>query len=163
MRYTHHSETVMELQPTVYEQYTTGRGMYRMKPVGLWVSYSEEDGWSRWCERNGVYEESLRVVHELEVDEPNLRRVTNLAELNQLTEEFGVGDRFYNDLGIEGFCMDWRRMAEAYKGLMIFPYIEREWRSHNRNLWYYTWNCASGCIWDTSAIKSIRVVEGART
>ena len=51
------------------------------------------------------------------------------------------------------FAPDWARVGEAYPGIIIAPYI---WsRRLDGPMWYYGWDCASGCVWDPSVVRSI--------
>jgi hypothetical protein len=56
----------------------------------------------------------------------------------------------------EGFTLfvgiDWVRVAAEYAGILIAPY-QRPVR--HEIMWYYTWDCASACIWDTSIIERV--------
>ena len=52
------------------------------------------------------------------------------------------------------FEMPWEDIKQTYSGIIITPHI------YERHLtlaygWYNLWDCASGCIWDISAIESI--------
>ena len=54
-------------------------------------------------------------------------------------------------------CINWRAVAGDYAGLIITPY---QWsRRLEPYSWYYGWDCASGCIWDPSAITDIKLIE----
>lgn len=50
--------------------------------------------------------------------------------------------------------IDWRRVAESYQGIVIAPYVWAR-RHHLASGWYYAWDCASGCIWDSAAVAAI--------
>ncbi|HSW39929.1 MAG TPA: hypothetical protein VLL97_10605 [Acidobacteriota bacterium] len=44
----------------------------------------------------------------------------------------------------------WGEVAEKHTGIIVAPYSRARSRTY---LWYWGWNCASGCIWDTSIIR----------
>ena len=44
----------------------------------------------------------------------------------------------------------WSEVAEKYTGIIVDPYFQEKSLTY---LWYYGWNCAGGCIWDTSVIR----------
>ena len=48
--------------------------------------------------------------------------------------------------------IDWHAVAQAYAGIEIAPYC---WslRFEYEFLWYYGWDCASGCVWELSAVR----------
>ena len=53
----------------------------------------------------------------------------------------------------------WQDVALDYQGILIAPYqwslrLDKDFR------WYYMWDCASGCIWDLSAIASLTLLQG---
>ena len=51
--------------------------------------------------------------------------------------------------------INWPAVAERYGGILITPY---QW-SHRMSLhWYCGWDCASGCVWDLSQIKSVELL-----
>ena len=113
------------------------------KPKGLWVSdeASEEDG-------------RLAVAHEVVLAESaNILRVDDVDGIDELTRQHVVGE-----YARDGYRLNWSAVAEQYQGILITPY---QWtrRLSMHCGWYYGWDCASGCIWDASAVASIAVVE----
>ena len=51
-----------------------------------------------------------------------------------------------------GTAIDWELIQkEGYGGIEICPY-NWGWRSQN---WYYGWDVASGCVWDSSSIQDV--------
>lgn len=42
--------------------------------------------------------------------------------------------------------IDWKAVAKEYDGIEIDPY-QYERRFSEGFLWYYGWDCASGCVW----------------
>jgi hypothetical protein len=49
--------------------------------------------------------------------------------------------------------IDWNKVSKSYKGIQINYYSNK----HRLDmLWYYGWDCESGCIWDISCIKNIK-------
>ena len=135
------------------------------KPWGLWVSADDhEDNWRDWClsERFGL--ERLTHVHDVELVPGALGRsvlrLDGAADLDRFTREFARTDPGYSALGIldRGCCMDWHAVAERWDGILIAPYVW-ERRIHDRTGWYYTMDCASGCIWRARAVASITLRE----
>lgn len=126
------------------------------KPHGLWVSVDEDgDGWADWCRGEDFRLESLRYVHNVNLwRDANILHLRSGIDLDDFTniyaESFGGGDALYAPLYI---C--WDRVAEEYDGILISPY---QWsrRLDDRAPWYYSWDCASGCIWQANAVSSIQ-------
>jgi hypothetical protein len=114
------------------------------KPRGLWVSVDGDEGLER-----------LTHAHVITLaDRANILRLSGAADLDAFTAEFL--HKPYP--GLEYRAIDWRPVAAKYQGIIIAPYIwERRLTDHAP--WYYAWDCASGCIWDASAIKNVAAVE----
>ena len=117
------------------------------KPHGLWFSVGDgEDGWRAWCEAEGFAMERLSVSTEI-VFKPGARvlRVGDAAGLRALVEQY----RREHDLS----GLDWHRIGMAYDAVVIAPYIS-ECRLAGDTFWYYSWDCASGCAWNTDVIET---------
>ena len=135
------------LQPTVQG---TETGPYD-KPDGLWVTVEGDDGWEAWCRGNEWGLDRLACVHDVVLDSAaNILCIADTAGLDALTarygrQPFGSGAAY----GIE-----WARVATDYQGIIIVPYVWK--RAHSGCCtWYYGWDCASGCIWDAAAVRSV--------
>jgi hypothetical protein len=91
-------------------------------------------------------------VH-LELDMSRILVIRNEEELLEFTAEYGVplSERTSRSMDY----IDWARVAEKYDGIDIPKYL-RSMRLDSRVSWYYTWDIASGCIWNLRAIKSHR-------
>jgi len=50
--------------------------------------------------------------------------------------------------------IDWKKVAKEYNGIEIWPY---QWKcGHDpKCFWYYSWDCASGCIWNARIIEKV--------
>ena len=128
----------------------------QMKPDGLWVSAGHgEDSWPSWCrsERFGLE----RFTHVTEIVLGEDARILYLEGHDAIT---GF-DAVFGET--PSWCywrtyISWYRVAERYQGIVIAPYI---WSQRMGDcFWYYTWDCASGCIWDASAIAELRPILG---
>lgn len=131
--------------------YSSGRTRLD-KPTGLWVSVEGNgDGWADWCRAEEFGLDRLTHAHEVTLA-PSARilRITTPEGIDALTAEYGTG-RY---AGVE---VDWPRIAQEYQGILISPY---QWsrRLADGCSWYYGWDCASGCIWDLTAIESVRLL-----
>lgn len=130
------------------------------KPRGLWVSDEDaEMGWREWCSsampgwlRENVYEIELeRGANVLVVD--TLRALDCFHRKWHMTQ-----DHRYDQTVIQ-----WPLLALHYDGIIITPY---QW---DRRLdgavsdWYYSWDCASGCIWNPRAIAAVRQIPALPT
>lgn len=123
----------------------------RMKPSGLWVSVDGPEDWPWWCTS-----EQFR-----DIDAQHHWRIT-LAESNRVLVLSSVADleKFnseYRDRWDWGYIR-WADVARKWSGIIIAPY---QWEYRFGPLWYYSWDCASGCIWDASDIESVDLMVRA--
>lgn len=143
-----------------------GVGLY--KPRGLWLSVQDkgEDGWLDWCqdEKFGTDRMSYRyrVVLAKEAGVLHLKSTSDILRFGReyrVTPEEARGLWPTYDGELPSFLtqyINWSRVATRFPGIVIAPY---NWncRLRHETFWYYGWDCASGCIWDKRAIKSIRL------
>lgn len=125
------------------------------KPVGTWVSCEGDDDWASWCEAEdfGIGD----VAHEVFLsDRANILHLMSIHEIDMFTEQWtSPTARPYSYSTIL-----WPCVAEEYDGIIISPY-QWERRLHDGANWYYSWDCASGCIWNASAIEAIEILEAS--
>jgi hypothetical protein len=119
------------------------------------VSVDGEDDWPSWCHSEGFCED--RLVHRFRItlaDDANILQLVGEGGIRSLTQEYGVTPQgITGRFGLrDSHWIDWPRIAQQYKGVIISPYC---WGSRLEVAWYYGWDCASGCIWDASAIASV--------
>lgn len=137
--------------------YNQGEPLGFGKPTGLWVSREGEDDWPSWCEGESFALDSLATVTEVTLtDEANICYICSADQLMAFTEEYRVTWA----AGIP--AIDWSRVAQEWDGIVIAPYI---WsmRLNPQTSWYYGWDCASGCIWNLDAIKTVLPATKALT
>lgn len=120
------------------------------KPCGLWFcADTGDDGWRRWCEaenfnldRTGyrtalTFKRSARIL-----------RIKTASGIDRLTKTYSI-DR--PDISL--FSIRWDKVAEKYDAIIIAPYIWQ--RRLGDALWYYTWDVASGCVWNADAVAKL--------
>jgi hypothetical protein len=119
------------------------------KPIGLWVSLPGDDDWPNWCR-----DEDYRVDHLAYVTRFRLMPGSHVLHLKSCLDidlfhaEYYVGGPRRWDGGI-----DWGRVAARYDGIIIAPYQWGRRLDGDAHSWYYGWDCASGCIWDSRALE----------
>jgi len=128
------------------------RKLFAYKPEGLWLSVDGEDDWKTWARENRFRLENMRYRYRITLDDdPCVLHLTSPSGLHEFEKVFGAED------GITSFpAIDWQKVAELYSGIIIAPY---QWRCRMNMMWYYGWDCASGCIWDVSVIKSFKRIK----
>ena len=124
-----------------------------MKPRGLWLSVEGDDDWPHWCQDEGFNIGSLAVATEIALSpDAKICHLTTAADIDAFTERWvttppGMPDSFLS----RGMFIDWPEVAREHDGIIIAPYIWARRLSRHCS-WYYGWDCASGCIWQMSAI-----------
>jgi len=122
------------------------------KPPGFWFTDDSEDSWDNWCRTEGFHEHKLAYRHRLTLDQPRILWVEGEASFDEFVNEYAFDPRADRwDLSI-----NWYAVSRSYAGIGIFPYL---WSRRLVYRWYNTWDCASGCIWDTTAILSMEDAE----
>lgn len=121
-----------------------------MKPQGLWVSVKGKNDWRQWCESEDFNVDRLAVETLVALSpDANILHISGPFHIDAFTQEYGTGN---------GYEIDWQSVADKYDGIIIAPYCwERRMSEHTP--WYYTWDCASGCIWNARAIASLQPME----
>lgn len=127
----------------------------RSKPVGFWVTDDSETNWHEWCEKNEFRLRHLACRTLVEVDPARLLILDNEADLLEFS--LAHSEPYRSASGEFGHFRDfirWNEIYPHYAGIVISPY---QWSCRLSTLthWYYSWDCASGCIWDLSIVKSL--------
>lgn len=125
------------------------------KPKGLWLSVDGPYDWKQWCDAEtysgfGSYAHAVKLRRGAKI-----LRLRGAQALDAFTDQYageiypgqGMGGRDHRYCGI-----DWEAVARQHQGIIIAPYC---WQRRMDLMWYYGWDCASGCIWDADAIASI--------
>lgn len=124
------------------------------KPRGLWVSVEGEQDWREWCKS-----EDFRNVDEQIATEVILRADHNVLKIGTDLDmlAFHREYRAPHYAGME--VIDWPRVATLYQGIIIAPYRWGQRLGEPCSGWYYSWDCASGVIWDADAVAEVRPIE----
>lgn len=126
------------------------------KPRGFWVSVDGEDDWPSWCASEEFRDTGAQHHHRVTLaDGARVLVVDSVSALDDFTERYGVPDHRFSVRPSKGDGIDWVAVAEDWQGIIIAPY---QWECRLTLSWYYTWDCASGCIWDADAIASVEPV-----
>lgn len=127
------------------------------KPRGLWISVEGTDangdallGWPHWCVAESYGGNPLEWIrYEIILHETTrVLWIDNSLALDEFTL------RYHRRTG--GFFngIDWIDVAQEYDGIIIAPYLWSR-RLDDNVSWYYSWDCASGCIWRRRAIADV--------
>lgn len=123
------------------------------KPRGLWVSVEGDDGWSDWCEaENFGIGKYVHTVHLR--DAAQILHIPSVADLDSFHEKYKAAPTWRQT---DYMYIDWAAVALVWQGVVIAPYLW-ERRLDGKARWYYGWDCASGCIWDSAAVAKIELL-----
>ena len=135
------------------------------KPKGLW--YSSYDSWYNLILNDiGLTEWLYDYLYKIDINNNNLTTIRdkNKNNKNKLlvirdTKDFNIFCKKYKNkvkiisLGRSHHIIyiNWKKVSHDYGGIEIIPYLNKK-----RNIdWYYTWDVASGCIWNNELIENI--------
>jgi hypothetical protein len=117
------------------------------KPRGVW--YSCGDAWLDWLESEMPdWLAGYRYSYALHLN-------TSAMCLVRSRRDFAEFERGFQQTPS---VIDWPAVAERYTGIEICPY-RGEARMTYDSSWYYTWDVASGCVWDPTAVREIEPIE----
>ena len=79
----------------------------------------------------------------------NIQLLQSTEESAEFAREYG-SDLFGDIKRQFSNYIAWGEVAEKHSGIIVAPYSRSRSKTY---LWYYGWNCSSGCVWDTSVIR----------
>ena len=125
----------------------------QFKPIGLWISTDDETGWKHWCELEDWGLDRLKYRHEVTLEkDAEILHIHSTNDVRNFSKVFGLKNlELADNLNM---YINWKKVAKKWQGIMILPYIY-SYRLFD-HMWYYGWDCDSGCIWDKEAVKLIR-------
>lgn len=122
------------------------------KPGGLWLSCDNE--WEEWSKEADYNIEGLAYSHPIILlPFAKILRLSSAESIDEFTKQYIAAPRNPLCFDRDTYEINWAPIKEAYQGIIIAPY---QWgcRLSPDTMWYYGWDCASGCIWDLAAIES---------
>lgn len=126
------------------------------KPKGFWVSVDGEDDWPCWCTQEEFRDIQAQVHYRAVLSpEANIRYITSSAEMLEFDKEFG--EVLYPGSSCPSRYVNWFNVSQQCQGIIIAPYL---WdMRRNGPDWYWSWDVASGCVWDSAAVASLELVR----
>lgn len=123
------------------------------KPRGLWLSVEGEDDWKSWCDAEDFRDCDAMLCYEILIDLEDVLWLSGVADIWAFHRQYNVVRPYPYDVQI-----DWPAVSRDFAGLVIAPY---QWglRLDSGVPWYYSWDCASGCIWRAAAVESTELVS----
>lgn len=132
------------------------------KPDGLWVSVPGPSDWPAFCRSADFHLGRHRHLVTI-ADDANLLVLDTIVSVLGLHRLFPGRDPVAEMLasmpgghafGMDSFSIDWAAIAERWDGVLI-PTYQHSARLSDKARWYYSWDCASGCIWNRRAIAKV--------
>jgi hypothetical protein len=123
------------------------------KPCGLWLSDESKRGrgWSNWCKGENWNVDGLLYETIFECDMTNWKVIKTPAQMKKFHRDFSAHNE-YSILSSLGKYIDWAKVQKEFAGILIAPY-RWDFRFHMEARWYYSWDCASACVWDLSTVN----------
>jgi hypothetical protein len=115
-----------------------------MTPRGIW--YGLGRSWIDWVEKN-MPEKQAEMIYEILFFENKILILNNEKDVMKFGQIYG--DRFSEDEPVHS--IRWNEVQEKYSGIQISN-VDTTSDTANQNLWYASWDVASGCIWDPEII-----------
>jgi len=137
----------------IYDVEQDGWNRFRSKPRGLWVSVVGEHDWHSWCHSEGFALEHFEFATEI-----ILRKDANILKIDNVERFDGFRRGYRAENGVRNAEIDWDSVASDHDGIIIAPCLWSR-RLEMDSMWYYGWDCASGCIWRKRAIAEVRRYE----
>lgn len=138
--------------PFIFDPNRTYKDPTVFKPNGLWLSDESDYGWKKWCMSNDWNLPGLKFETRFELVHPkDVLIIQGNKDIQEFQAKYKLGP------GSKAYLDDWIRWSEVKKdfaGIIITPYLW-EYRLSYGYGWYYTWDCASGCIWDLSVVRAL--------
>lgn len=75
--------------------------------------------------------------------------------MREFSKKFSTDKATLKECGF--IWIDWVKVKPLYDGIIITPY---QWRCRLDPdiFWYYSWDCASGCIWNLETIETTKEI-----
>jgi hypothetical protein len=128
------------------------------KPVGLWVSVDGDDDWRAWCKAENFRDvDSQCATHIVLTPKHRVLIVDSGSAMLDFNRQYGVERDYYGKWKEQR--IDWPRVARDYHGIVIAPYQWAHRLDEPCTGWYYSWDCASGCIWNADAVAEMKPVR----
>jgi hypothetical protein len=138
------------------------------KPMGLW--YDCEKEWMSWISSEmpnwvGAY----NYVYTIHLNKSNILELKTEEDIFAFTQEYSKSsaiepgeidiNQIRRDMGMEvtekvygsSDYIDWPALSSKYAGIEICPY-QYGCRMDEKTRWYYTWDIASGCVWNPAGV-----------
>ena len=120
------------------------------KPPGMW--YGVGTSWINWCIDEGMEDWIGKYVYEVKIDDSKIKKISTIDEFNLFQTDYQILGRFGRK------NIDWDKVMKKFSGIEIAPYFWEK-RLHQDSSWYYSWDVASGVIWNKNALLNRKLLS----
>lgn len=133
------------------------------KPDGFWLSDDSDFGWKEWCKGSRFRAKAVKHKIRFRCDTENWLVISSAEDFIRFEKRYlKLDPRYKKAKLLEPYALqfhgsiDFRAVKKKYGGLLITPYRnDFRLRLDCGNIWYYGWDCASGCVWDLASIRRL--------
>lgn len=138
------------------------------KPDGLW--YAKDNEWKDWAKKNlkRKYKYHYKIsIYLTTLDKPDKTKILKIYTMNELIK-FTIKFGKKKSSPISDFILiDWKKVAKKFGGIEIkilkyidISEIDKYFKTEQTSLmWNYSFDIASGCIWNMKSIRDISLVK----
>jgi hypothetical protein len=123
------------------------------KPTGLWLSVDGD--WERWLVASDYLDDESwgAVTVEFMLDVDRCLVLSSVEDIDRFDRDYVVPNT-PTDPGLfeARNHINWAPLTSQYAGIVIAPYQNARRHGHDASGWYDTWDVASACVWDLSAV-----------
>lgn len=133
-------------------------GVADYKPRGLW--YDLNGSWVDMLMEDAKYAmwalnrlDESNYVYKVTVDKSKILVINSVKKAVAFTNKYGVvlpshGYKY-------NFLINWKKVAREYDGIEVRDCCED---LDGTFLWFSYWDCSSGCVWNKSGVKKLKLV-----
>lgn len=160
MRLLHYTHEEFELKPREYDQ---SKMYLHSHPNGLWFNVDgkeEEDLRVSFKNSKFYHRRTIRPFYEITLNKnSNILYLNTKEDIFELIKKYPYhryihADSFGRKI-LYSYEVDWFKIKKEYQGVII-PNYHWECVLSKDSIWYYGWDCKSGCIWDLNCIEQFR-------
>ena len=121
------------------------------KPTGAWFSPVEHKvpAWRQWCEGErwspGAYTHKYRFSSIPYCTLPQAVMGKGQGKVLLIDSAESLWDLQWEFKGTKEYQLRWDKLGQMVSGISIIPY---QWKLRSTLSWYYSWDMASGCLWN---------------
>jgi len=124
-----------------------------VKPNGFW--YGCNNDWYKWCKYEGMNEFLLKYIHKISLNY-NIKTTLNKPNKEKLLiinneKDFIKFDKLYGITKQKYRYIIWKMVFNDFGGIEICPHFNK-FVGNEKYMWYWSWDVASGCIWNIKTI-----------